>query len=318
MKVLILILASLCLVAIADDDKTYDAVVALAKAGNYAAAETVLEATPINSVRMAYALGYVKEKRNKKDDAIKAYLLAMRLNLVSGNGTENAERALKRLGELSPAHVDILNAITGLQLRQAKAGNRDKAMLQGAVRVLMDYACGPALEVVLAPAAVVTAKTPSRRPSRMAVVKALGYIPKAPPRDVDARRAPLDAKADGFARHSYAVFKERLSWPDAQKRCKKMGGYLACITSAEENEFVHGLRPAGETSHMWIGGKLTAPRKWEWITGNPLVYENWLQGGWPQPDYEPAGADVICIRNDGAWSDDVAGSIRSFICEWER
>lgn len=88
---------------------------------------------------------------------------------------------------------------------------------------------------------------------------------------------------------------ERISWSNAQTAAEQAGGYLATITSAEENEFVYNLISSpefwymeGSTSYMgpWLGGYQPpgSPEpdgNWQWVTDEPFVYTNWRTG---QPD----------------------------------
>ena len=66
------------------------------------------------------------------------------------------------------------------------------------------------------------------------------------------------------------------------------GGYLATITSAQENTFVHNLITANEywinvgvdSRGPWLGGyqpagSLEPAGGWTWVTGEAFVYQNW-------------------------------------------
>jgi hypothetical protein len=71
-------------------------------------------------------------------------------------------------------------------------------------------------------------------------------------------------------------------------------GYLATITSANENAFVaaHFNGEAGPIQSAWLGGyqDTSAPDYsepaggWRWVTGEPWVYTNWYTGGPVFPD----------------------------------
>jgi len=77
-----------------------------------------------------------------------------------------------------------------------------------------------------------------------------------------------------FNDHYYKVFPYRLSWKKARQTCLDMGGYLACITSPEENRFILNLVrkiPCPEFTCCWIGGMQNpSTNDWEWISAESL------------------------------------------------
>jgi len=112
--------------------------------------------------------------------------------------------------------------------------------------------------------------------------------------------------------HYYEVIQlnSQLSWQDAMAQVGARSyngqkGYLATITSAEENEFI---RQKLETSALgpsaWLGASDTAAEgTWRWITGpeagQPLNYTNWAPG-------EPNNAgdqDYLTMNLVGQWQD---------------
>jgi len=118
---------------------------------------------------------------------------------------------------------------------------------------------------------------------------------------------------------------EGISWPDAQAAAVARGGHLATIASSEENEFVFNLTGSKQGAWIysaewaigpWLGGSDAASEgDWQWVTGEPWGYSNWLAG---QPDdwqdenyllYWGLG-DIAPTWNDG----DVAPS---YVIEYE-
>src|SRR5215471_16681670 len=89
-----------------------------------------------------------------------------------------------------------------------------------------------------------------------------------------------------------------LTWTLADQLARAEGGYLATITSAEENAFVFSLvnapqfwRSPGNGSGPALGGfqQDGAPEPaggWQWVTGEAWTYSNWYPG---QPDNFPGG-----------------------------
>ena len=95
-------------------------------------------------------------------------------------------------------------------------------------------------------------------------------------------------KDSGGNDHWYGVLPRSLYWVEADVFARQplrdaVGlGYLATITSAEENAFILGSVVAGtnQTSildEFWLGGRDIAGQ-WTWMTGEPFMYTNWGTG----------------------------------------
>lgn len=128
-----------------------------------------------------------------------------------------------------------------------------------------------------------------------------------------------------FNGHKYYLIDNSalIGWNDAKQYCKNVfGGYLASITSKEENEFVTGLLKEFDYRAAFIGGSDREKEgEWKWESGESWSYSNW---GANQPDdykaYE-GGQDYLTVDKDGIWDDfnsmaDISGTeVKSFICE---
>ena len=98
---------------------------------------------------------------------------------------------------------------------------------------------------------------------------------------------PITFEANG---HRYEVIEigPGLTWEEARALAEEMGGHLATITGAAENEFVSWLveLAGGDPQRFWLGGYQTDPTNslcepadcWAWVTGEPWTYENWAVG----------------------------------------
>jgi hypothetical protein len=95
-------------------------------------------------------------------------------------------------------------------------------------------------------------------------------------------------RAADFGGHSYdVVLAQNLTWSAALTQAASMGGYLAIITSADEDNFIQSLVGTGE---FWVGGKQSALQNtpdvgWKWLDGAAIPgvngtspYANWLPG----------------------------------------
>ena len=56
-----------------------------------------------------------------------------------------------------------------------------------------------------------------------------------------------------FNGHTYIRFDESMNWADAKAACEQMGGYLATITSSEEQSSITTLVTAGSHISYWVG-----------------------------------------------------------------
>ena len=139
-----------------------------------------------------------------------------------------------------------------------------------------------------------------------------------------------------FENHAYKVFDIGMSWADANKMCAELGGYLATITSQNEQNFItYELIKANRNSY-WLGG-YESGGVWHWTTNEPFSFTNW---SYDQPDnsYRSGGEDHLMIyrnsnplitSNIGEWNDlNISGYCGDeeffgpenfgFVCEWGR
>lgn len=109
-------------------------------------------------------------------------------------------------------------------------------------------------------------------------------------------------KADGGNGHGYEVVMFgkttfRTTWDRARKLAEQRGGYLATVTSKEENDFILKLIKKRKYWHYlrdgylkrdfwdgpWIGGYQVERGKepgggWKWLTGEPFSFDGWYPG----------------------------------------
>lgn len=130
------------------------------------------------------------------------------------------------------------------------------------------------------------------------------------------RSRPADATA--FGGHWYKVVEEKVSWHEARRRCAESGGYLACVETAEEQEFIARLA-AGR--YLFLGGTDEAAEdRWAWVNGAPFSCSFWMSG---QPNNYDGNENYLAAYEGGEWID-VAGEGEGYwmpvgyLCEWER
>ncbi len=105
------------------------------------------------------------------------------------------------------------------------------------------------------------------------------------------------------------------SWDRGVEISQLLGGHLATIESAEEQEFIQGLiEKYGKVKYYWLGGS-REDGSWKWITtGEPIQNMYWESG-------EPNEGDhyYLWIDSNGLWGDIYSehNDLDGFICEWE-
>jgi hypothetical protein len=115
--------------------------------------------------------------------------------------------------------------------------------------------------------------------------------------------SPIEWSTDvGGNGHFYEVIlvSEGITWENANVAALEAGGYLATITSAEENTFVHSLAACnpdfwtdGGICGPWLGGfqaegSIEPSGGWQWVTGEPFIYTNWTIN---EPDNGTGGTE---------------------------
>jgi hypothetical protein len=95
------------------------------------------------------------------------------------------------------------------------------------------------------------------------------------------------SSAAGGNDHWYMCFRfaTPTDWYVAKSIAESWGGYLATITSAQENQFVYdlsvsqgGWNPDHPVQGPYLGAVKNSSNQFEWVTGEAFTYTNWLPG----------------------------------------
>jgi len=127
-----------------------------------------------------------------------------------------------------------------------------------------------------------------------------------------------------------------ITWYNAQNIATSVGGYLATITSAAENEFVYSLVASNSAYWVyddafnqwygpWLGGfqppRFSGPAAgWEWVTGETWNYTNWCTG---EPNDYLVNENALQFIGrpsitDFCWNDNYGSNeFNSFIIEFD-
>lgn len=127
-----------------------------------------------------------------------------------------------------------------------------------------------------------------------------------------------------------------ISWAEAERAARALGGYLATVSSQAENEAIYGLvrnddrfwfiDGAGNGQGPWLGGYQSSgaqePRGgWRWVSGESFDYSHWAPG---EPNNSGGAEHHLQLFGSGTlkgarWND-VNGesrSVRGYIVEFD-
>ena len=118
-----------------------------------------------------------------------------------------------------------------------------------------------------------------------------------------------------------------LKWTDCKAAAEALGGYLATLTSAAEDQWViANIAPAWSSSYpigwTYIGGTDAAKEgTWTWVTGEPWSYTHWDN---QNPSNSGGNENYLHTQSHigvGQWNDiaDINGSyaVNNYIVEWD-
>ena len=163
--------------------------------------------------------------------------------------------------------------------------------------------------------------------AKLSVETAINYVPDAQTPETEGQFDPSDipSGAAEFNGHYYYVYDidTVTTWEEAKEYCESQGGYLATITSQEEDEFVYAyLRNNFDYESAYFGfTDRDEEGNWVWDNSEVSSYTNWHSG---EPNSENPNEDFAMYYYkylDGSWNDGDFGnrtvnSGRVFICEW--
>ncbi len=126
--------------------------------------------------------------------------------------------------------------------------------------------------------------------------------------------------ATEFKEHYYQLYDDVAnSWEEAEEYCESLGGHLAVINDADENDFLFSYMIEQGYSSAYFGyTDRESEGTWTWVDKSNSSYINWATG---EPNSQNSEENYAMFHfkftdgswNDGQWGDDTA----SFICEWE-
>ncbi len=117
--------------------------------------------------------------------------------------------------------------------------------------------------------------------------------------------------------HFYQRIDTAMAWDQARQHCESQGGYLATITSPEENGFLLDflLGPQVASDSVWLGATdLGTEGVWEWVNGEFWGYSNWSAE--QLNEYGENYLAVSHLSDTANWHDATGAESFPFVCEW--
>lgn len=132
-------------------------------------------------------------------------------------------------------------------------------------------------------------------------------------------KSDLPSGVKEFNGHYYYIYNipEVTTWEQAQEYCRSKNGYLATLTTKEENAFAYSMLSNFNITGAYFGLHDTGYNDWRWVNNEAFSYSNWAYGE-PSSYSEPYGMfyeQYVETWNDGDFGNYTSDD-RSFICEW--
>jgi MYXO-CTERM domain-containing protein len=103
---------------------------------------------------------------------------------------------------------------------------------------------------------------------------------------VPASAAVTETAVNPVNGHTYYLLSQN-TWTDAEAEAVSLGGHLATVRNAQENDFIYATFSAPQNRTLWIGLNNFALAGFVWSSGEAVSYTNWNLGEPNFPDSQP-------------------------------
>ncbi|MCB0693121.1 MAG: HYR domain-containing protein [Lewinellaceae bacterium] len=115
-----------------------------------------------------------------------------------------------------------------------------------------------------------------------------------------------------FNGHSYFLSNNSTSWSMAAQYASSQGGYLASISSEEENQFI-AKQLIGTTAFIGLHD-LLVEGQYQWHSGEPFLFSRWIPGE-PNNGNGQTEQDAVEMLPSGGWQDTEDQKPKRFVVE---
>ncbi len=114
----------------------------------------------------------------------------------------------------------------------------------------------------------------------------------------------------------YVLYDDKKTWTAAKASAEANGGYLATITSQEEQDVINELLSYGTLNDYYIGLERAENdvNVWAWVTGESFEFANWKSG---EPNNSGLNEDYVGIYKDILQWNDYPNDLNGYIEEYD-
>ncbi|CAM9209158.1 unnamed protein product [Lampetra fluviatilis] len=131
------------------------------------------------------------------------------------------------------------------------------------------------------------------------------------PRFRSPRRRSPPVHRLGQSGKVHQLARVKMTYMDARRHCRGLGGEIAAPRSASDNEVLRQIVPAGEFAYIGVDD-MESEGTFTYSSGGPLGYNNWSY--W-EPDNSGGDEDCAIIVANGKWNDVLCTREFHFVCE---
>lgn len=128
-------------------------------------------------------------------------------------------------------------------------------------------------------------------------------------KELDPRINNINRVVNGYGTNRYLLTDTATSWIEAEAFAVSVGGHLATVNDAAENDWLRQAFSGG--GNFWIGlNDRAAEGAFQWVSGQPFTYTNWLVN---KPDNAGGAYGVYLATSTGQWGDSASTSLRGIV-----